>query len=779
LGVTYDIIANMPGREDIFQKAMNEGHSAAWDQEWGKAASAYRTALQEMPDHPKALNSLGLALFQQGEFDDALQIYKRVAQVSPQDPIPMEKLGQLFERTGHLKEAIDAALKAADLFVNQRDIEKAIENWVRVTTLDADHTLAHSRLALAHERLGHKKQAVAEYLSVASLIQRTGNVDKTGELVAKALNILPESAEAKQAQTLLRAGQLLPKPLRPKGGTGPIAMAKVKQLDQPKKTADSGLDPIAEARQKALTRLAEILFDYTTDDGASTQARRGLQALMRGTGQLNLQQNEQAKVVLHLGQAIDLQSKGQNNEAADELDNALEAGFNHPALYFDLGMLRASGDRLESSLRHLTHAVKHNDFNLAARLLMGQINQKLERFQAAAIEYLEALKLADATVVPADDADEIRQMYEPLIEAQATQTDEEAFKRICDNINGLLMRKNWRDHLHKSREQMPKSEMPMPIADVILQAQSSQVLEAINFVHQLARAGQVRTAMEEAFQAITYAPTYLPLHTLMGDLLVRENHTQEAIAKFTAVATAYSVRGEAAQATKMLKRVIQLSPMDMYARRKLIDQLVARGQVDDAIKEYIELADIYYRLAELDNARKTYTTALQVVQQTGADRQWNVHILQRMADIDMQRLDWKQAVRVYEQIRTLRPDDETTRKNLIDISLRLGQAAQAAAELESYLSYLQTSTNEARAIPFIEELLEERPDEPTLIRVLAQAYHKAGRVEDAVAKLDTVAESLLDSGKKEEALVIINQILLMNPPNAEQYRQLLMQLQGQ
>ena len=777
--MTYVIIADMTGREDVFQKSMNEGHSAAWDQEWGKAASAYRNALQEMPDHPKALNSLGLALFQLSEFDEALQIYKRVAQVSPQDPTPMEKLAQLLERTGHLKEAIDAAVKAADLFLNQRDIDKAIENWVRVTTLDPEHALAHSRLALAHERLGHKAQAVAEYIAVASIVQRTGNMDKTGELINKALKIMPESAEAKQAQTLLRSGQLLPKPLRPKGGTGPIAMAKVKQLDQPQKPTDSGLDPIAEARQKALTRLAEILFDYTTDDGPSPQARRGLQALMRGTGQLNLQQSEQATVVLHLGQAIDLQSKGQDSEAADELENALEAGFNHPALYFDLGMLRSTSDRLETSLRHLTHAVKHNDFNLAARLLMGQINQKLGRLQPAAIEYLEALKLADAEVVPAESADEVRQMYEPLIEAQAAETDDDALKRVCDNINGLLMRKNWRDHLYKSREQMPKSEMIMPIAEIILQAQSSQVLEAINHVHQLARAGQLRTAMEEAFQALAYAPTYLPLHSLMGDLLVRENHTPEAIAKFTAVATAYSVRGEAAQATKILKRVIELAPMDMQARTKLIDQLVARGQVDDAIREYIELADIYYRLAELDNARKTYTTALRVVQQFNADRQWNVHILQRMADIDMQRLDWKQAIRVFEQIRTLRADDESARKNLIELSLRLGQAAQAAAELESYISYLQTSNNEARAIPFIEELMEERPDELTLIRALAQAYQRAGRVEDAVAKLDTLAETLLEDEKKDEALVVINQILLMNPPNAEQYRQLLMQLQGQ
>jgi tetratricopeptide (TPR) repeat protein len=770
----------MPGREDIFQKAMNEGHSAAWDQEWGKAAIAYRQALQEIPDQPKALNSLGLALYQQGNYEEALQIYKRVAQITPTDPVPMEKLAQLLERTGHLKEAIDAAYRAADLFLNQRDIDKAIENWVHVTTVDPEHILAHSRLALAHEKLGHKQQAVTEYIAVASLVQRTGNMQKTAELINKALAISPDSVEAKQAQALLRSGQLLPKPIRPKGGTGPIAMAQVKQLDQPKKQADSGLDPISEARQKALTRLAEILFDYTTDDGETVQKRRGLQALMRGTGQLSMQSSEQTKVVLHLGQAIDAQTKGNENQAAEELEHALEAGFNHPALYYDLGLMRARGDRLETALKYLQSAVKHHDFNLAARLLMGQINQKLGRFRAASVEYLEALRIADSMVVPPEQSEEISQMYEPLIEAQASQKDEAVLRRLCDNINDMLMRKNWRDHLYRAREQMPKSqdeEMPMPIAEVILQAQSSQVLEAINHIHQLARAGMLRSAMEEAFLAVTYAPTYLPLHTLIGDLLVRESHTDEAIAKFTTVAEAYSVRGEAAQSAKMLRRVVQLAPMDMVVRSRLIDQLVARGHVDEAIREYLELADIYYRLAELDNARRTYTRALRFVQQANADRSWNIHILQRMADIDMQKLDWKQAVRVFEQIRTLRPDDEGTRKNLIDLNLRMGQPAQAYAELENYLAYLQSSNRSGQGIKFIEELLKDQPENLVLRRALAQQYQQAGRIEDAVTQLDSIADSFLTVGRKEEAIVTINQILLMNPPRADQYRQLLVQLQ--
>ncbi|MGZ9222535.1 MAG: tetratricopeptide repeat protein [Anaerolineales bacterium] len=771
----------MPGREDIFQKSMNEGHSAAWDQEWGKAAAAYRKALQEIPDNPKALNSLGLALFQQGNYEEALQIYKRAAQVSPQDPSPMEKLAQLLERTGHLKEAIGAAARAAELFLNQRDVDKAMENWVRVTILDPDHAIAHSRLALAHERLGHKAQAVTEFIAVASLIQRTGNLQKTAELVHRALKLMPESEEAKEAMTLLRTGQLLPKPLRSKGGTGPIAMAQVKELDQPKKDADSGLDPISEARQKALTRLAEILFEYSTDDGQTAQAKRGLQSLMRGTGQISMQQSEQTKVVLHLGQAIDAQTKNNENQAAEELEHALEAGFNHPALFFDLGLLRSKGDRLESAIRHLQHAVKHQDFGLAARLLMGQINRQLGRLGPASLDYLEALKLADAMIVPPEQSDEIRQMYEPLIEAQAVEEDEGSLKRLCDNISEMLLRKNWRDHLYRAREQLPKtqdSDVPMPLAEVILQAQSSQILEAISHVHQLARAGQLRSAMEEAFHALLYAPTYLPLHTLMGDLLVRENHTEEAIAKFGTIAQAYSVRGEAAQAAKLLRRVIQLAPMSMGARKKLIDQLLARGQVDDAIREYLELADMHYRLAELDMARKTYTTALRVVQQTNADRKWNIHILQRMADIDMQRLDWKQAIRVYEQIRTLRPDDEEVRKSIIELSLRLGQSAQANAEIENYLTYLQTHGHGEQGIKFVEALLVDRPNDVVLGRALAQLYQQAGRVEDAVARLDSLAEALLDVGKKEEAMVVINQILMMSPRNAEQYRQLLMQLQS-
>lgn len=768
----------MPAREDIFQKAMNEGHSAAWDQEWQKAASAYRRALEEFPDHAKALNSLGLALYQLNQVDEALQIYKRAVEISPDDPVSMEKVAQLSERVGDLKAAMDFRIKAGDLYLKQRDTEKALENWVHVTSINPENAIAHSRLAQVHERLGHAQQAVTEYLAIASIIQRAGNMEKTQEMVNKAQSLLPNSPEVKQAQTLLKNGQLLPKPIRGKGGTGPIRMAQVMQLQKPQKAA-SGLDPIAEARQKALTQLAELLFEYS-DESPAAQERRGLSAIMKGTGGVSLQNAEQTKVILHLGQAIDSQSKGNEAQAAEEMEGALSAGFKHPALFFNLGLLRFKGERYETAQRFLQNAVKHNDYALGSRLLLGQILMKKSNPKEAALEYLEALKLADAQTAPPQSADDISQQYEPLIESLQNQKDETALRKICDNVHGLLLRPDWREQLHKTREQMPKQEgnYQAPLAEVILQAQSSSVLESMNRINQLARMGSLRSAMDEAYEAIQSAPTYLPLHTLMGDLLVQEGRNADAITKFSVVAQSYSVRGEVQQAAKLLRRIIQISPMDLGARNRLIDQLVARGQLDDAIQEYLELAGIYYRLAELDMARKTYTTALRLVQQGNASREWNVHILQRMADIDMQRLDWKQAVRVYEQIRTLTPDDDAARKQLIELNLRMGQADKALIELDSYISHLETQNKSELALGFLEELTREHSEQPMLKRTLAALLHRMGRTNEAVPMLDALGETLLEKGDKQGAIEVINQIVLMNPPNAEDYRALLNQMRN-
>ena len=772
----------MAGREDQFKKAMSMGHSAAWDRQWDKAAGEYRNALEEFPDNPKALISLGLALFEVQRYDESLQVYQKAAQAAPNDPVPLEKVGQLSERVGKIQEAIQSYLKAAELYIRNQDADKALANWVRVTQLDPENINARSYLAMVHERLGHAKQAASEYLTVASLLQRRGGSEKAAEMIGRSLRLVPNNPEASQAQALLISGQLLPKPLRPQGSTvSPLRTAQVKKLESPK-NADTGLDPIAEARKLAMTRLAEVLFEFSDEDGNPQTPKHGMQSIVRGAGEIKQKQSEHSKVMLHIGQAIDAQTKNLEAEAAEELEKALAAGFADPALYFDLGFLYSKTEQVDSAMRTLQTAVKHADYTLAARLLLGQIHAQMGHAPEAVAEYMEALKLADATVVSPDQADEIRQLYEPLIEDNSHQTDIAIMEQLCENIKQLLVRPNWRAGVLQAREQLPKATEgtpPMPLAEILVQAQSSQVIETIGRVRTLAQAGHLRSAMDEAFESFKYAPTYLPLHTLVGDLLIQDGRTQDAIAKYTVVAEAYSVRGEAAQAVKILRRIVQVAPMDLAVRTRLIDQLAARGMVNEAVAEYIDLGGIYYHLAELEMARQTYTKALRLAQEGSANRDWSVKLMRLMADIDMQRLDLRQALRIFEQLRTLEPDDITVRKSLIDLNIRLTQIPQASAEWDNFLAHLQSSKRRGEAIPFLEDLINEYPKQELLRRALAEEYRQANRMPEAVAQLEALADILLNAGQRDETIQTIEAIMAMNPPNMQVYKTLLTKIKAE
>ena len=772
----------MAGREDIFQKAMSTGHSAAWDRQWSKAAESYQKALDEFPQHPKALANLGLALFELQRFDESLQAYQKAAQAAPTDPLPLEKVGQLSERVGKHPEAIQSFLQAAELYIKNQEADKALENWTRVTQLDPEHIPARSYLAMVHERLGHLPQATTEYLLVASLFQRTGKVDKAAEMIGRALHLSPNSQEARQAQLMLKGGQLLPKPMRSQGGTAMLKLREVKELEAPD-GADTGLDPVAEATKKALSHLAAYLFDLSDEPGSSQMSKRGMQAIVRGgTDELNLKQSERTKIMLHLGQAIEAQTRNQEAQAAGELEKALSAGFIDPALSFDLGLLCSKTSQPDAAIRHLKVAVKHEDYALGTRLLLADLQHQAGRLQEAVTEYMEALKIADSGVVAPEQVDAMRQLYEPLLDAIAHQTDPVAMEQLCRNVKELLQRPYWRAAVLQAREQLPKSAdgtPPMPLAEILAQAQSGQVIEGIGRVRLLARDGHLRSAMDEAFESLKYSPTYLPLHTLIGDLLIQEGHTQEAIAKYTVVAEAYSVRGEATQAVALLRRIIQVAPMDLAVRTRLIDQLAARGMVNEAVGEYIDMADIYYRLAELELARKTYTTALRLAQQGGANRAWSVKLMRRMADIDMQRLDYRQAIRLFEQLRTLEPDDVPVRKNLVDLNIRLNQQPQAAVELENFLTHFESIGRQGEAVPFLEDLIKEIPGQGFLRKALAEEYRRNGRIPDAVAQLDTLGDLLLAAGDRSGAIHATEAIIAMNPPNMPDYQSLLVKLKSE
>jgi tetratricopeptide (TPR) repeat protein len=769
----------MSGRKDIFQKAMEQGHTAAWDQSWERAAGFYRQALEEFPEHTQALTSLGLALFELQDYEGALRCYAAAVKVSPDDPVPVEKISQIYEQMGNLERARAASLHAAELQLKGKDIGKAIEDWTRVTQFQPENLTAHSRLALVYERMGKADEAVKEYLILSALFQHANDLEKAMRAAQHALQLKPGNTPAVTALTMLKEFKPLPLPGRPAPRPGSSQPAKKRQLEAGKEDRfEAHLDPVAEARQKALSALAGMLFEVPDEEGGS---RRGFGSIVRGTGNLRSRPVDYTRIVLHLGQVVEMQMQGDMAQAAVELDRAVDAGLEHPAAYYDLGYLRFHTQDMEKATRHLQVALQHPDFSLGSRLLLGQIYQRTGDLHQAAVEFLEALRLADAACVSPDQADILDQLYEPLVEAQTQSDDAQLQGQLCDNITGLLLRADWRDHLRQARQQLPMQTdggPPVPLAEVLTQARSSQIVESLTTIYQLERAGNLRSAMEEAFYALEYAPTYLHLHITIGELLLKQGQVPEAIEKFLAVAQSYTSRGEGRRAISMYRRVIELAPVEMHPRARLIELLTSMGYNEEALDEYMQVAEVHYNMADRGKARKAYVDALRLAQQSAVDRAWQVRILRRLADLDLQTLDWREALRSFEQIRQLDPSDEEARTRLVELNFHLGQEARGLAELDNYLEFLESRGQKDKALKVLEDWVHEHPKRVGLYQRLAGRYQQAGRTGEAVALLDAAGEVLVQSGDIHSAIQVIEMILSLRPPNVADYQKLLAQLKG-
>ena len=767
-----------------FQTFMSQGHSAAWDQDWDKAAEFYKKALEESPDHPMALASLGLSHFQLKQYDEALRIYQRVSALQPDDPMPFEKIARIYERVGMLHEAVQSFMQGAECQLKVRDIERAVDNFNNAIRLDPENQTVHTRLAMVLDKLGHKDEAVVEYLATAGLMQAAGDKAKALQVIQYCLQLSPANTNAKKALDMIQKDQNLPLPVRRKGGTGPVRMAQVRQLEglpeEETPEAPAHYDPITETRLRALKEMAALLFE-STDENANLSGqvnRRGAASISRGTGTLSAEKAERSQIQYHLSQAIDAQTSGQDDLAVSELKAAIDMGLNQSAAYFVYGLLLRRKDA-KKALEFLEKSVKNPAYSLGSHLLMAEVQENEGKLQDAAIHSLNALKLADIETVPFEQQDELNQLYEPILQAQSLVSSESDLRNLYNVINEHLMRPDWRDYVIAARRQLPpqpEGSPALPLAELLLETNSGQMVESMITIKQLAAEGKYRTAMEVAFQTLKYAPFYLPLHVEMAEILISEGRAMEGVEKFLVVANAYNVRGETTQAINLLRRVTHLAPMDLSVRSLLIDLDKSVGNMDDAIQQYMDLANIYYLLAELDLSRQTYQAALNLSQQSSTTRQWAIQILNKLADIELQSLDWKQGIRIFEQLRSLQPQESGPRSTLIDLQLQIGQTNAALSELDSYLKLMEAPQNDGKIIHFLDSLLEDRPDEIGIQKRMMAFYTSRGQGDKAVEKLDALAERLLKSGDKNGALKTIENIISLNPRNTSEYQKLYTEL---
>jgi len=769
--------------QENFKKLMDLGHSSAWDGSWSQAAQYYRQALMEDPENTTALTSLGLALFESKEFDEANKYYIRVARLKPEDPAPLEKIGQIYELQGKTDQAVQVYSYAADLLLRAQDTARALQTWQHVVTINPDHLTAHSRLAFIFEKIGQKPEAAHEYILTASLLQRSGDLSRSKQLLDRACILAPDSQQAQEALNCVEHKQ----PIPPLPALPPVAlvgtkgkMIEISALKEPVVPDEQAMDPITEARKRAVRKLADILF--LDSESAGDEPEPGANPLRNITSSTVVglkNQKDLARMQLHLGKSIELQAQNSISQAVIELEQAVSAGLSEiPDVCYILGLLQYKTDKTKA-LRNLEKSVLSPDYILASNLLIGQIHEMNQNYSQAAAAYLQALCQADIATSPAEFSGEVETLYEPIIETQLQSTDKNALQTLCENIRFQLIRSDWFAMIHAFRAQFVSTDEEfIPLYHILLEGSNPRELENLSIIRRLANVKNYSSAMNMAFDALADNPVYLPLHIQIGDMLLQQGRIQDALTKFMLVAEIYTLRGEAPRAVRLLKRIIKAAPMDLKVRMRLVDLLGTQNNDEEVVEQLTGLASIYYQQADLEKARQTYTSALRLSQKTAKEHSWKRNILLNIADIDTQRLDLRQAAKIYEQLHALEPDDLDIHSKLINTYFRIGQDFVAMQELEKYLTGCDNSGRREDAVNFLAGLVEQHPNNNGLRMRLAGLYIRSQQKEKAVSELDTLADHFLTAGKKEDAAAILKKIISLKPENAEEYSQALAELQG-
>lgn len=772
----------MTGRQDLFDESMNLGHSAAWEMNWEKAIGYYRKALAEFPNHATALTSLGLALLETDNPNEALETYRKACTAAPEDPIPVEKCAEIHELQGDIQQAVSQRETAADLYIRQRNTEKAIENWSFIARLTPDNLAVRSRLALTYERLGRRREASYEYLAVASILQKKNKNDRAMEAAQLALRLTPGDPDASSAVRSLRHQKKLPDPGPPRGHTGPLRIAEMEEYlktgeDDEAETSDDMDDPEVAAQRQALTILAGMLFE----DGFAEIGGDEQENSSQGPLAMLHQEREHRDRYKHLSQAIDLQTRGNKRQAAKEMAQALEEGLDHPAAHFDLGILLKDLHDFDGARKHLTAALGHPELTLGANLALGRLSRQGGDLPEAARHLLQALRLADALTVSEDQSAQLNRFYDTIMVSQ-NEGDEETLSHIVENTLSFLSGPQWLHRVKMARRKLESQDSGsnvIPIAEILALGGTDRVVEAIERIDTLAAQKKYYSAIEEAMLALDHAPYYLGLHLRLAEILFESGQRDMALTKFGAVARTHYVRGETVQAVKIYQRVIKIAPIDLEARNQLIHLLAQQDQVDDALEQYYDLAQLYRQMADIELSRETLTEALKLAQRSMKENEWSARLLHEIGDIDISRLDWQRALRVYDQILTIDPEDEKARMNMIDLGLRLGKEDIIATHLDQHLQLLVQTKRGRDALVMLEDLARDHPGRQILHARLADAYRAIGRKSDAIAQYDALGEIQLDAGQRKEAIKTIRTIIEIGPPDidVEGYRDLLENLE--
>jgi len=459
---------------------------------------------------------------------------------------------------------------------------------------------------------------------------------------------------------------------------------------------------------------------------------------------------------------------------------ALELGAERPAVHFNLGLLYQQKQHFPEAIEQFSESLKGPEYALGSHFALGECHRAQGKIEEALAHFIEVLRTVDLQSALREQAEDVAQLYESLADRYTSASgDREKGLVFMSSLTDFLSSAGWEDRVAQARrrlDSLSEDGFTTTFAEMLETPDTSAVMASMGLSQEYLKRKMYLTAAEECYRAMTLAPGYLPLHLRLAEILLAQERFDEATAKYLAVAETYLARGASRQVMWIYRQVLRLAPMDVVVRARLIDFLTASGKVDDALNEYLALADAYYRMAQMDKAVDTYNQAARLVPRSSSKETWETRILHLLGDIYLQSVDWTRARRVYQRIVKLAPNDKRGRQNLADLLFKLEESQAGLTHLDALINQYRSEGAASEVLGLLHDMVQSHPQRLAIRSRLAQAYVEQEKREEAIAELNAVGELQVETGLYDEAADTIRQLAGLEPDKAQDYDRLRVQI---
>jgi len=272
--------------------------------------------------------------------------------------------------------------------------------------------------------------------------------------------------------------------------------------------------------------------------------------------------------------------------------------------------------------------------------------------------------------------------------------------------------------------------------------------------------GKFDRAIGEYGKILAADPADLRVKLRVAELYTKRKQINEAIKIYREVAQLYSNEGFYLKAVTVLKNILRLNPTLIDVNEMLADLYERMGLTQDAVRQYSILATTLDQKGDMEKTLEVRRKIVDLDKNSETARIKLAEMYQRQGRDD-------EAVDQYEAIAKFYESEGKTDIRIADIYEKVLARRENIEMLKALCRIYYNANEKKKALKWLEKAKETALNDPELLEMQAKIYLSLNQLETARGKFLALAELEKNNGHIDEALKAYAEILIMMPGEDE------------